>query len=63
MLNSALYSKYSSSQNFYYKKEMENFLLEKYKLKLNARKKIIIFQDIRLSNDNSEYLFSYFKKK
>ena len=42
---------------------MENFFLEKYKLKFKARQRIIIFQDARLSNDNSEYLFGFFKKK
>ena len=56
MLNNALYQKYSSSQNYYYKKEIEKFYCEKVDLVASTRKKICEFNDLAAFNENNEYL-------
>ena len=61
MLNNALYQKYSSSQNYYYKKEIEKFYAEKLDLTGTERKNLLTFNDEIAITEDCEYLLEFFE--
>ena len=60
MINRALYIKYSSSQNFYYIKEINKFLDPTNIKKISERARMVHFNDKLVYEDASEHLTETF---